>query len=225
MVDDQRSSDNGQLEGSESDVDLVMLEQAAAGDQASWSKLLVHFSKRLFKMVALRLDPRLAGRIDIDDVLQEIFVEAWRSLPTYLNNPQAPFYLWLRGVASNKLLELHRRHLGVQMRDARREVSLRGSPGLETTSDALANELVGNLTPPSEVAMRSELKRRLQQALDQMDPIDREVLALRHFEQLTPVETAGVLGIEPKAAGMRYVRALRRLKSILGSLSGESSDA
>lgn len=209
------------MDASESD---ALLERAADGDQRSWTALLSLHSKRISTMVILRLDPRLAGRVDVDDVLQETFLEAWRSLSRYLSGPQLPFYVWLRGIAGNKLLELHRRHLGVQMRDARRDVSLHRSPTLETTTDALAGLLIGDLTPPEKAAMRAELRRQLQEAIDRLEPLDREVLALRHFEQLTPVETAQILGIEPKAAGMRYVRALRRLKSVLGSLPCELSD-
>lgn len=209
---------------SETDENDHLLQRAAAGDQASWAALLDRHGKRIAKMVALRLDSRLLGRIDVEDVLQEAFLEAWRSLPNYRSDPEVPFYLWLRGVASNKLLDLHRRHLGVQMRDARREVSLCYGPAPETSTDALAGQLIGDLTPPSQAAMRSELRLHLQQALDRMQPLDREVLALRHFEHLTPTETALVLGIEPKAAGMRYVRALRRLKSVLGPLPDEFLD-
>jgi RNA polymerase sigma-70 factor (ECF subfamily) len=131
-----------------------------------------------------------------------------------------PFFLWLRGIAANKLRELHRRHLGTQMRDAGREVALHRGGLPETTSAALAAQLLGHATRPSEAAVRAEVKVRLQEALNRMDPIDREVLALRHFEHLSPAEAARVLGIKEKAAGMRYVRALRRLKEILAALPG-----
>ena len=131
-----------------------------------------------------------------------------------------PFFLWLRGIVGNKLLELHRFHLGTQMRDAGREVSLYRGTMPEASSAALAAQLLGHATRPSEAAIRAEVKIRLQEALNAMDPIDREVLALRHFEQLSPAETAQVLGIKEKAAGMRYLRALKRLKDILTSLPG-----
>jgi RNA polymerase sigma-70 factor (ECF subfamily) len=132
-----------------------------------------------------------------------------------------PFFLWLRGIAGNKLREVHRHHLGAQMRDPRREVLIHRAALSETTTTALAAGLLGDLTRASEEAMRLELKARLQEALEAMDPLDREVLALRHFEQLSPSETARVLGIKEKAAGMRYVRALRRLKEILSGLGGD----
>ena len=128
-----------------------------------------------------------------------------------------PFFLWLRGIAGNKLLELHRHHLGTPMRDAGREVSLYRGALPEASSAALAARLLGRLTRPSEAAIRAEAKLRLQEALNAMDPIDREVLALRHFEQLTNAEAAQVLGITEAAAGKRYIRALERLASDPGA--------
>jgi RNA polymerase sigma-70 factor, ECF subfamily len=192
---------------------------AAQGDSGSWEALLAESRLRLRRMVAFRLDQRLQGRIDPSDVLQDAYIEAWQDLDNYVRQPSMPFFLWLRGIAGNKLRELHRHHLGTQMRDPRREVSICGGALAETTTTALAAGLLGNLTRASEEAIRLELKLRLQDALNTMDPLDREVLALRHFEQLSPAETAQVIGIKEKAAGMRYVRALRRLKEILSSLS------
>jgi RNA polymerase sigma-70 factor (ECF subfamily) len=197
-----------------------LLRRAAAGDQESWGTLLTRHAGRLRRLVAFRLDQRLQGRIDPSDVVQESYLEASRHLADYLRDPQLPFFLWLRGIAGNKLRELHRHHLGAQMRDAGREVSIYRGTMPETTSAALAAQLLGHGTQPSEAAVRAEIKVRLQEALNSMDPLDREVLALRHFEQLSPVETARVLGIRAKAAGMRYVRALKRLKEILTALPG-----
>jgi RNA polymerase sigma-70 factor (ECF subfamily) len=197
-----------------------LLRKAADGDQDSWGALLTRHAARLRRMVAFRLDQRLQGRIDPSDVIQEIYLEASRHLADYLRDPSLPFFLWLRGIGGNKLRELHRHHLGTQMRDAGREVSIYRGTMPETTSAALAAQLLGHMTGPSEAAVRAEIKVRLQEALNSMDPLDREVLALRHFEQLSPAETAQILGIKEKAAGMRYIRALRRLKEILTALPG-----
>jgi RNA polymerase sigma-70 factor (ECF subfamily) len=171
-------------------------------------------------MVAFRLDPRLQGRVDPDDVLQEVYLAAAQHLDDYLGQAATPFFLWLRGIAGHKLLELHRRHLGTPMRDARREVSLyRGAlPG--ASSVALAAQLLGHQTRPSEAAVRAEAKIQLQEALNEMDPLDREVLALRHCEQLTNAEAARVLQIKTAAAGKRYLRALERLREILSQMPG-----
>jgi RNA polymerase sigma-70 factor (ECF subfamily) len=197
-----------------------LVKQAAAGEAGSWAELMKRYRSRLRRMVSFRLDSRLQGRVDPSDVVQDVFLEAWQHLGSYVSEPNTPFFLWLRAVAGHKLGDLHRHHLGARMRDARREVSLyQGSlPG--ATSAALAAQLLGHFTRPSEAAVRAERKVQLQTALNAMDPIDREVLALRHFEQLTVSEAAAVLGIKEKAAGMRYVRALRRLKEILTSLGG-----
>lgn len=197
-----------------------LLRRAADGDGESWGALLTQHGDRLRRMVAFRLDPRLQGRIDPEDVIQEVNLACSVHMADYLRQPAMPFFLWLRGIAGNKLLELHRRHLGTPMRDARREVSLyRGAlPG--ASSAALAAQLLGHITRPSEAAVRAEAKVRLQEALNGMDPIDREVLALRHFEQLTNAEAAGVLQIKEAAAGKRYLRALERLREILVQMPG-----
>jgi RNA polymerase sigma-70 factor (ECF subfamily) len=203
-----------------SDETDALLRRAVDGDQESWHALLGRHDKRLRRMIALRLDQRVQGRVDASDVVQETCLAAWEHLPDYLRDPAMPFFLWLRGIAGNKLKELHRYHLATQMRDASREVSIYRGGLPEATSAALAAQLLGRLTRPSEAAVRAEMKIRLQEALNSMDPVDREVLVLRHFEQLSPAETAQELGIKEKAAGMRYVRALRRLKEILTHLPG-----
>ena len=190
------------------------------GQEQALLELFARNRDRLRRMVRLRLDRRLQGRVDPSDILQDAYLEVWRDLGTYLSRPEIPFYLWLRGIAGHKLLELHRRHLGTPMRDARREVSLyRGAlPG--ATSAALAAQLLGHETRPSEAAVRAEAKIRLQEALNGMEPLDREVLALRHFEQLTNAEAARVLQIKEAAAGKRYLRALERLREILAQMPG-----
>jgi RNA polymerase sigma-70 factor, ECF subfamily len=197
-----------------------LLRYVANGDQESWGALLTRHEEKLRRMVAFRLDQRLQRRIDPLDVIQEAYLEAAEHRVEYLLQPPMPFYLWLRGIVGNKMRELHRHHLGTQMRDAGREVALYRGAMPEASSAALAAQLLGHATRPSEAAIRAEVKIRLQEALNTLDPIDREVLALRHFEQLSPAETAAVLGIKEKAAGMRYVRALKRLKEILTSLPG-----
>ena len=144
-----------------------LLQLAAQGDPGSWQALLGQSRQRLHRMVAFRLDQRLQGRVDPSDVLQDAYLEAWQDLGTYMRQPAMPFFLWLRGIAGNKLRELHRHHLGTQMRDPRREVSIYGGPLSETTTAALAAQLLGNLTRASEEAVRVELRLRLQDALEQ----------------------------------------------------------
>jgi RNA polymerase sigma-70 factor (ECF subfamily) len=197
-----------------------LLVDAAAGIREAWGELLTRYRGRLERMVSLRMDSRLWGRIDPSDVIQDVYVEATQHQDDYLRERKLPFFLWLRGIAGNKLLELHRYHLGTQMRAAGREVSLYRGSLPAATSAALAAQLVGHYTTPSQAAMRAEMKVRLQEALNRLDPIDREVLSLRHLEQLTVAETAQELGIKEKAAGKRYLRALERLREVLERFPG-----
>ncbi len=199
-----------------------LLRRAAQGDLEGWGRLLERHRKRLRRMIALRLDGRLQGRLDASDVIQEAFLEATARLPGYLREPDMPFFLWLRFLTGQKLMELHRHHLGTQMRDAGREVSLYRGSLPATSSAALAAQLLGHDTRPSEAAIRAERKIRLQEALNSMDPLDREILALRHFEQLNNAETAQLLGLQESAASKRYIRALKKLKNILSGVPGSS---
>src|SRR5262249_54538153 len=147
-------------------------------------------------------------------------LEASARLADYTRKPDMPFFLWLRFLTGQRLLRVHRQHLGAEMRDVAREVSLYHGALPEATSAALAAQLLGRDTRPSEAAIRAERRIRLQEALNSMDPIDREVLALRHFEQLTNPEAARVLGLQESAAAKRYVRALKRLREILDARPG-----
>jgi RNA polymerase sigma-70 factor, ECF subfamily len=196
------------------------LERAAQGDKEAWGTLLARHRERLRRMVALRLDHRLQARIDASDVIQDAFVDASKQLADYLQDPVMPFYLWLRFLTGIRLAKLHRHHLGTQMREVGREVSIQRGGMPQSSSAALAAQLLGKDSRPSEVAMRAELKARLEEAVNSLDPLDREVLALRHFEQLTSAETAQVLGIKPAAAGKRYLRALERLREMLAQVPG-----
>jgi RNA polymerase sigma-70 factor (ECF subfamily) len=192
-----------------------LLQCAAAGDRQQWGALLLRHQGRLLRLITLRLNPRLQGRIDPADVLQEVLLDASVRLPEYLRQPRAPFYLWLRSIAGHKLLELHRFHLATEMRDANREVPLHRGRLPEASSAALAAHLLGQEPAPSEAAVRAELQGQIQQALDSLDPLDREVLVLRHFEQMSTAEIAETLAISASAASKRYFRALKRLKEVI----------
>jgi RNA polymerase sigma-70 factor (ECF subfamily) len=197
-----------------------LLARAAAGEAAAWGTLLIAHQERLERIVGFRMDPRLRGRVDAADIVQDAFVEASKHQDAYLRAPTVPLFLWLRGVVSNKLLEVHRHHLGTGMRDVKRELSPSRSEAAGNTSAALFAHLTAGLTGPSVAAQRGEVTIRLSKALDDMHPIDREVLAMRHFEQLTNAEAAQVLGIQERAAAKRYLRALERLKGILSEMPG-----
>ena len=198
----------------------ALLREQAPDDPEQFAAMLEEYRPRLRRMVTLRLDPRLHGRIDPSDVIQETYLEASARLAEYLREPTMPFFLWLRFLAGQKLVTLHRHHLGRQMRDAGREISLYRGRLPEASSAALAAQLLGHEPRPSEAAVRAELKIRLQEALNSMDPLDREILALRHFEQLSLAETAQVLKLTESGACRRHMRALKRLKEILSSMPG-----
>jgi len=197
-----------------------LLRRAEAGDEQARSDLFALYRQRLKAMVRLRMDRRLAGRIDPSDVVQEAYLDFSRRLPEFLAERAVPFFLWLRGLAGQRLVDLHRRHLGAQMRSAGQEVSLYRGALPAASSVSLANQLLGRLTSPTQAAVRAEMQLRLQEALNAMDPLDREVLVLRHFEELSNSETAEVLGIQKAAASKRYLRALARLKEILTAIPG-----
>jgi RNA polymerase sigma-70 factor (ECF subfamily) len=198
----------------------ALLRRVSQGDRQALDELFARHRERLRRMVDLRLDARLHGRIDAADVVQEAHLDAWKRLGEYLQDPRMPFFLWLRFLTGQKVLEFHRRHLGAQRRDVRHEVRLDRGPLPEAESAALAQRLLDTHTAPLEAAIRAEMKMRLQEALNSLDPIDREVLALRHFEHLTNAETAKELAIKEGAASQRYVRALRKLEGILASMPG-----
>jgi RNA polymerase sigma-70 factor (ECF subfamily) len=197
-----------------------LLRRAGAGEEQARAELFEHYRGRLRQMVRLRLARRLAGRLDPSDVLQEAYLDFDRRFPEYAAHPAVPFYLWLRSLPGQKLIDLHRRHLGAKMRDAGQEVSLYRGALPQASSESLANHLLGRLTSPSRAAVRAETQIRVQEALNLMDPLDREILTLRHFETLTNDEAAQVLGISKKAASKRFIRVLERLQDFVSLLPG-----
>jgi RNA polymerase sigma-70 factor (ECF subfamily) len=173
---------------------------------------------RLRRLVAWRLDPRLKGRLDASDVLQEVYLDAQRRLHEFLNRSGLSLDLWLRLLTGRRLVELHRQHIGAAMRSAGQEVSIDG--WAFASAPSLAAQLIGHLTSPSQAAARAETATRLTQALEGMDPIDREILVLRHLDELSNNEVAVLLGLQKAAASNRYIRALRRLREILAGTEG-----
>jgi RNA polymerase sigma-70 factor (ECF subfamily) len=202
---------------------LDLVSRAGLGDRLAVVELLERYRGRLRRMVALRLDPRLQGRVDASDVIQEGYLDAMSRLDEFARDPHVPFYIWLRFLVGQRVQEQHRRHLGTPGRDVGREVSIyRGAmPGAGT--GVLAARLLGKLTSPSQAAQRAERKVQLQEALNRMDPLDREILVLRHYEQMTNSDAAAALGLDKSASSKRYTRALVRLKEILAGLSAPSS--
>jgi RNA polymerase sigma-70 factor, ECF subfamily len=188
------------------------------GDTQALAELFSRERERLWRVIHFRMAEPLRGRLEPDDVLQEAFLAASQRLKHYAESPATSPFIWLRMIVNQTLIDLHRQHLGAQKRDAAREVSLDSPPCAQATSASVAIQLIGAFTTPSGAAARADVLGLVQAAIEQMDPVDREVLALRHFEELTNSEVAEALGIEQKAASIRYVRALRRLKEILAQV-------
>ena len=197
-----------------------LVEKLRGGDRQALTDLFQRHRDRLRRMVELRMDPRLQSRVDASDVLQDAFLDVVARLDSYLQGTELSAFLWLRLVVGERLAICHRRHLGTRMRDAGQEVSLYRDPLPQASSAALASMLLGRLTSPSRAALRAERVLQVQEALNELDPLDREVVALRSFEQLSRAETAQVLGISEGAAAQRYIRALKRLKAILAARPG-----
>ena len=200
-----------------------VLRQLKTGREEALARFFSDVRERLARIVAFRLDYRLSGRVSESDVIQDTFVRAAQRIDSYLEKPDMPFFVWLRLEANQRLHEIHRQHFGAEKRDVRREITLAQKPPGNQTSLALAAQLVAQMTSASQIIERAEQINRLEKTLNEMNELDREVIALRHFEELSNLETAEILKIEPAAASKRYIRALKRLKEIMESLRSDES--
>ncbi len=190
------------------------------GDKRALAELFDEQRPRLRRIVNFRLDRRIYGRVGADDVLQEAYLNAAAQLKSLLCDHPPTVFIWLRQIVNQTLADVHRRHLGAQKRTAKRDVSIHGGGPTTSSSEWLAFHLLGHLTSPSQAALRAELAEQLDAALSVLNDVDREVLALRHFEELTNTETAHVLNMTVQAASMRYVRAISRLRKVLETIPG-----
>jgi RNA polymerase sigma-70 factor, ECF subfamily len=197
-----------------------LIRLAGEGDLRSVAELFDRYRKRLRQMVRLRLDRRLQGRVDPSDVLQEAYLDVVQQLPHFMCKREMPFFLWLRLVTGQRMMRLHREHLGAAMRDAGREVSLYKGALPQASSVSLAAQLLGRYTPASQAVSRAEVQIQIQTALNGMDAMDREIIALRHFEELSNAEVAEVLGLDKSTVSKRYIRALKRLQVVLEDIPG-----
>lgn len=196
------------------------LARLRSGEEQALAELFSEHRERLRRLVEFRLDRRLLGRVDADDVLQESYLNAAQRIQHFHHDESSSFFIWLRLIVTQTMIDIHRRHVGAQKRDANREVSMHTPRYPQATSISLAAQLLGHMTSPSQAIQQQETSRQLEEAIQGMDPIDQEVLALRHFEELSNSEVAEVLGIQQKAASIRYVRALARLKKVLADIPG-----
>ena len=193
-----------------------LLQYAGRGEPDAVNRLLDRHRQSLRRMVHLRLDRALAGRVDASDVVQDVLFEASRRLDEYIRDPKLPFHLWLRQLAKDRIIDMHRRHRAAQRRSVERELPLAAGGNGERSALDLAARLRDHELTPAAANMRRELEQRFLTALDSLSDEDREIILMRHYEHLGNSEVAAALGVTPPAAGMRYLRALRRLRSVLG---------
>jgi RNA polymerase sigma-70 factor, ECF subfamily len=199
-----------------------LLDQARQGNAGAVDALLARHREPVRRMIDLRLDPAIVQRLDASDVVQDVLLEASRRLQEYLRKPAMPFHLWLRHIAKDHLIDAHRRHHQAQKRGVDREQSMHRPGWADRSSLELAGQLVDPERTPASEAIQQELQKRLHQALDQLDDADREVILMRHFEQLGNQEAATALGLTEAAASMRYLRAVRRLRDLLAPPPAET---
>jgi RNA polymerase sigma-70 factor (ECF subfamily) len=207
----------------ESLVTDALLAQARNGDRSAIDQLLAEHREPVRRMISLRLDAAIVQRVDASDVVQEVMLEASRRLDDYLRHPAMPFHLWLRHIARDHIIDAHRRHRRAQKRGVDRERPLAPAGWAERSSLELAGQVVDHELTPASAAIQQDLIRRMHLALGELDEEDREVILMRHFEQLSNQEVANDLGLTEAAASMRYLRAIRRLRDLLQSSSADKS--
>jgi len=193
-----------------------LLNEVADGDRSAVNRLMDRHRDAVRRMVQMRLDQAVARRVDASDVVQDVLLEASQRLTDYLQHPAMPFHLWLRQLAKDRIIDMHRRHRGAQRRSVDREQNFSGVGNDEQSAADLAALLRDAELTPAAAALRKELQTRFVAALQQMDEGDREIIVMRHFEHLGNSEAAEALGLSAPAAGMRYLRAIRRLRELLG---------
>ena len=192
-----------------------LLDQAKQGNTRAADQLLAQHRERVRRMIDLRLDPAIAARVDASDVVQEVLLEASRRLDKYLREPNMPFHLWLRHIAKDHIIDAHRRHRQAQRRGVDREQPLVPAGLKDHSSIELAAQFIDQELTPASAAMQQELQRRLHVAIGELDEDDREIVLMRHFEQLSNQEVAELLNLTEAAASMRHLRALRKLRELL----------
>ena len=193
-----------------------LLSAAGNGEGEAVNSLMNRHRDAVRKMVNVRLDKAVAARVDASDVVQDVLLEASQRLDDYINSPSMPFHLWLRQLAKDRLIDMHRRHRAAQRRSVDREKRLNASYSDQSSLD-LAGQLRDHELTPAAATIRRELETRFLTALQDLGDDDREIILMRHQEHLTNTEVAEALGLSQPAAGMRYLRALRRLRDVLGS--------
>jgi RNA polymerase sigma-70 factor (ECF subfamily) len=198
-----------------------LLDRARQGEAGAVERLLEVHREPLRRMIGLRLDPALAGRVDASDIVQDVMLEVSQRLADYLRHPAMPFHLWLRHIAKDHMIDAHRRHRQAQRRSLDREQPIVPAGLADQSSLELAGQFLDKEMTPASAAVRHELQRRMEQAVASLDEDDREIILMRHYEQLSNQEVATALHLTEAAASMRHLRAVRRLRAALQG-EGES---
>jgi RNA polymerase sigma-70 factor (ECF subfamily) len=194
-----------------------LLKEVGQGDQSAVNRLLDRHREAVRRMVQMRLDHAVARRVDASDVVQDVLLEASQRLTDYIRNPSMPFHLWLRQLAKDRMIDMHRRHRGAQRRSVDREQNMSSFNSDDQSAADLTSLLRDAELTPAASALRKEMEERFVLALDKLEESEREIIIMRHFEHLGNGEVAEALGLSAPAAGMRYLRAIRRLRELLGS--------
>jgi len=202
-----------------------LLDNARRGEPAAVDLLLGEFREPLRQVIGMRLDPAIARRVDASDIVQDVLLEANQRLTEYLKQPVMPFHLWLRHLAQDRIIDTHRRHRLAQRRSIDREQSLARPAMADESSQMLIAQLIDTERTPTSEAIRRELQRRIDTAIDKLSEDDREIVLMRHHEALSNQDVAQALNLTEAAASMRYLRALRRLRTVLVPDGGSSLDS
>lgn len=192
-----------------------LMDLARDGDDAATGRLLERHREALHRMAEMRLDPKIRQRVDASDIIQEVMIEANRRLQKYLDNPIMPFHLWLRQMTQDRIIDAHRRHRVSKKRSVDLEQAPVVASNLDHSTIQFGPQVTDSELTPQAAAIRNELQRRFESAVDEMDDIDQEIIVMRHYEKLTNQEVAQVLKLSEPAASMRYLRAIRRLRQRL----------
>lgn len=208
-------ADRVQPNMSESEQESQDLREACGGCNEALNRLFTRYTPQLDRMIRLRLDPKLRARVGVEDILQDTYCVALDRLEEYCEDEAVPFFIWLRFLTAQQLVNARRHHLGASKRSAEAEISINRNqlPQIDTAS--LARQLIGQFTSPTEAALRSEIQRNVQQALNEMSVTDREIIVLRHFEHLSNNDAAQLLGLHKATASKRYICALKKLQAIM----------
>ena len=194
-----------------------LLDGARQGDSDAVNDLLQRHRDSLRRLIEMRMDQKIQRRVDVSDVLQDVLVEANRRLQDYLGNPVMPFHLWIRQIARDRIIDAHRRHRGSAKRSVDREQALQIGATDDRSSMMLMNEVCDPELTPAAKATQNEMAKAVEQAISKLGDQDAEIVIMRHYEKLGNQEVAHVLGLSEPAASMRYLRAVRRLRELLGA--------